>query len=231
MNQTYTYNYPHPAVTVDVVVFGYNSKKLEILLIQRNQAPFINEWALPGGFVLENESLENAVARELKEETNLSCMYLEQLYTFGEPNRDPRERVISVAYFGIITAERYIIEANTDARNATWFPFEELPKLAFDHQLIVNKAIVRLKAKLHYEPIGFELLPEKFPFSDLEHLYKSILGNNLDRRNFRSKMLKMKILIELDEKQSDVPHKRGHLYSFDIHKYNEFKNNGFQFQI
>lgn len=176
-------------LSVDAVVFGYEEGNISVLLIKRKYEPFKGEWAIPGGFVLNEESLEEAVERELHEETGIKINYLEQLYTFGKPNRDPRSRVVSVAYFGLVRPNAFKIFASTDAEQVRWFSINELPKLSFDHKEILKVAIERLQGKITYEPIGFELLDKKFPFSDLEKLYTTLLGRDIDRRNFRRKLL------------------------------------------
>lgn len=216
-------------LTVDAIVFGYSqSSGVSVLLIKRKIDPFKNKWALPGGFVLEGESLEAAVERELQEEAGISINYLEQLFTFGKPDRDPRQRVVSVAYFGLVKSANYGLHAASDAEEANWFNIYELPRLAFDHADIVKKAIARLQAKITYEPIGFELLDRKFLFSDLEQLYITLLGHEIDRRNFKRKIMSLGLVIELDEKAPAVSAGRpGKLYSFDRKKYNQLKVKGF----
>lgn len=228
----YTYDYPKPAVTVDCVVFGLDEDEiLKIMLIQRDIPPFEGEWALPGGFVRLDETLEQAAIRELREETGIDQIFLEQLYTFGEVHRDPRERVITVAYYALINLSEHTIKATTDARQAAWFAVHQIPKLAFDHQTIVEVAYTRLKGKVRYEPIGFELLPKKFTLSQIQRLYEIILGERLDKRNFRRKILKMNLLTELDEKQTGVSHRAAQLYQFDEHKYLQLKEKGLNFEI
>lgn len=229
---SYTYDYPKPAVTVDCVVFGLDAEHdLKIMLIQRGIEPFKGEWALPGGFVKIDESLETAALRELKEETGVDDIFLEQLYTFGQPGRDPRDRVITVAYFALINLSDHPIHAQTDAKDVAWFSLEELPKVAFDHGEIIATASQRLKGKLRYEPIGFELLPKKFTLTQLQKLYEQVLGTQLDKRNFRRKILKMDLLIKLDEMQTGVAHRAARLYSFDEAKYTELKQAGFNFEL
>src|SRR4051812_47868982 len=186
---SFTYRYPRPALTTDCVVFGFDDGELKVLLIQRDIEPFKGRWALPGGFVHMDESLEDAARRELQEEAGLSGIYLEQLYTFGDIHRDPRERVVSVAYYGLVALDRYTLKASTDARNAAWFCISELPSLPFDHEQILHTGIARVKAKVRYQPIGFELLPQKFTLSQLQHLYEAVLERELDKRNFRKKLL------------------------------------------
>ncbi|RQO73989.1 NUDIX hydrolase [Pedobacter sp. KBW06] len=216
-------------VSVDAIVFGYNQENgISVLLIKRKIEPFIGAWALPGGFVHNGESLEAAVERELQEEAGVEINYLEQLFTFGKPDRDPRTRIISVAYFGLVKSADFSLFASTDASEAAWFNIYDLPALAFDHQEIVAKAIARLRAKITYEPIGFELLDTRFVFSDLEQLYMKLLGHNIDRRNFKRKMMSLGLVIELDEKAPSIGAGRpGNLYSFDYEKYKQLKVNGF----
>lgn len=218
-------------VAVDAVVFGYQDRSLNILLIKRKVAPFKNNWALPGGLVLENESLEDAIVRELKEETNVTIDYLEQLYSFGEPTRDPRNRVISVTYFALVKPEHHSIKADTDATDVAWFDINKLPELAFDHDLIIKKAKERLQGKLTYEPIGFDLLNNKFLFSDLEKLYMTILQKQIDRRNFRKKILSFNILEELNERVSEGRGRPASLFKFNKKQYFKYKREGFLFDI
>ena len=166
---SFTYRYPRPALTVDCVVFGLDETALQVLLIQRSAPPFTGQWALPGGFVELDETLDAAARRELAEETGLSNLFLEQLYTFGEIHRDPRERTVSVAYYALIKLSDYRVQAASDARDAAWFPTSQLPPLAFDHAYILDVARERLRNKVRYQPIGFELLPNRFT---LRHLQK-----------------------------------------------------------
>ena len=230
---TYNYAYPRPALTVDCVVFGYDAKsrELKVLLIQRKNEPFQNHWALPGGFVDIDETLETAATRELKEETGAENIFLEQLYTFGSPKRDPRGRVISVAYYALISPDSIQTKAADDAKAVAWFDTKKLPALAFDHQEILNVGLERLKAKLRYQPIGFELLPHKFPFSALQKLYENILDTKLEKRNFRKKMLKMGILNELEEYEQNVSYRAGRLYAFDETKYKALLENNKDFKL
>ncbi len=218
-------------VSVDAVVFGYRNNTLNVLLIKRDIAPFKNSWALPGGLVLEDESLEEAVVRELREETNVTIDYLEQLYSFGKPKRDPRNRVISVAYVALVKPAHHTIKADTDANDVAWFELQQLPELAFDHHTILEKAKKRLQSKLTYEPIGFDLLETKFLFSDLEKLYMTILEKEIDRRNFRKKILSFKILDELDEKVSEGRGRPANLFKFNKKQYFKLKEEGFLFDI
>jgi 8-oxo-dGTP diphosphatase len=221
-------------VAVDAVVFGYSKNDgVSILLIQRKYEPFKNSWAIPGGFVLEDESLEEAVRRELVEETGVELNYLEQLYTFGDPGRDPRQRIVTIAYFGLVKAGQYQeLKASTDAENAKWFNIKKIPSLAFDHKQILSVAIERLRAKVRYQPIGFELLDKKFPFSDLEKLYTALLDRDINRRNFSKKILSFGFLEETGELSK--PEGKGRpskIYQFNQKRYRELLKNGFHFEI
>lgn len=227
----FSYEYPHPAVTVDCVVFGLDEEDLKVLLIQRDAEPFRGKWALPGGFVRIDESLEEAARRELQEETGLSRVYLEQLYTFGEVDRDPRERVISVAWYALVKLADQRVKAATDARDAAWFSAWDPPALAFDHEEILEMALQRLKGKVRYQPIGFELLPPKFTLSQLQRMYETLLERPLDKRNFRKKILSMGLLEELDEVEQDVAHRAARLYRFDRKAYQRMQKDGFNFEI
>lgn len=218
-------------LTVDAVVFGYEEGDISVLLIRRKYEPFKGQWALPGGFVLKDESLEDAVERELNEETGIKINYLEQLYSFGNLARDPRGRVVSIAYFGLVRPDTFKIIAATDAQEVSWFSTNSLPSLAFDHQDILKMAIERLKAKITYQPIGFELLDKKFPFSDLEKLYSTILGRSIDRRNFRKKFLGLNVLDELDEKVSKGSGRPANLFQFNQKRYFKLKKEGIFFEI
>lgn len=221
-------------VAVDAIVFGYSKADgVSVLLIQRKYEPFKGGWAIPGGFVLETESLEEAAERELEEETGIKVNYLEQLYTFGEPQRDPRQRIISVAYFGLVKAAQYQeLKASTDAENAKWFNIKRLPSLAFDHKHILTIAIERLRAKIRYQPIGFELLDKKFPFSDLEKLYTALLDREMNRRNFSKKILSFDFLEETGElSKSEGKGRPSKMYQFNQKRYKELLKEGFHFEI
>jgi 8-oxo-dGTP diphosphatase len=227
----FTYTHPRPALTVDCVVFGLDDGDLKVLLIERAFPPFEGRWALPGGFVNVDEDLEMAARRELEEETGVARVFLEQLYTFGGVDRDPRERVVRVAYYALVKLSDHRIKAATDARSAAWFAAADLPTLAFDHDQIVATALQRLKGKVRYQPIGFELLPPKFTLSQLQRLYEVVLETPLDKRNFRKKILGMELLEELDEIEQDVAHRAARLYRFDKSKYRELTRQGFNFEI
>jgi len=228
---SHTYEFARPALTVDIVVLALDEEDLQVMLIQRDLQPFEGQWALPGGFVRVEETLEEAARRELEEETGLKDIYLEQLYTFGEVDRDPRERVVTVAYYALVNLEGHDVHASTDARNAAWFSVNDLPELAFDHRKILDAAHERLRGKVRYQPIGFELLPEKFTLRQLQHLYEVILDRELDKRNFRKKALAMEIVKETKEIEKDVAHRAAKLYRFDKRKYDRLTKKGFNFEI
>src|SRR5438874_10341974 len=227
----HTYQYPRAALTVDCVVFGYDEGELKVLLIQRALEPFKGRWALPGGFVRVEETVDDAARRELAEETGLKNVFLEQLYTFGTVDRDPRERVVSVAYYALVKLSDHRAKAATDAANAEWFPISKAPKLAFDHADILATALVRLKGKVRYQPIGFELLPPKFTLSQLQHLYEAVLGVKLDKRNFRKKVLGFSLLVPLKEAFQAGRHRPAQLFRFDAEKYEKLKKRGFNFEL
>jgi 8-oxo-dGTP diphosphatase len=227
----HAYQFARPALTVDVVVFALDEHDLQVMLIERDLPPFAGAWALPGGFVRVDETLNEAAARELAEETGLRDIFLEQLYTFGEVDRDPRERVVTVAYYALVNLAGHDVKASTDARNAAWFSIKDLPKLAFDHKQILEAALGRLRGKVRYQPIGFELLPEKFTLRQLQHLYEIILDRPLDKRNFRKKVLGMGIIKETNEIETDVAHRAARLFCFDKKAYDRLTKRGFNFEI
>ena len=185
-------------VTVDIVLFTIRERRLDVLLIKRLAAPFVRAHALPGGFVLDDESVNAAAERELREEAGVSGVYLEQLYTFGEPERDPRGRIVTVAYYALVPPAQWLA-AGTDASDAAWFPADALPPLAFDHRAIVGYAQQRLRNKLDYTAVGFELLPKKFTLTDLQMVHEAILGKPLDKRNFRRKIAQRSLVEPLEE--------------------------------
>ncbi len=207
--------YDRPAVTVDVVIFTILEEKLKVLLIKRKGWPFEGMWAVPGGFVNMAESLEEAAYRELAEETGVSGaeVYLEQLYTFGKPDRDPRTRVITVAYFALVSADKLDPQAASDAEEVCWFSMYDLPPLAFDHADILDYALTRLRYKLEYSAVGFQLLPEKFTLRELQDTYEIVLGAKLDKGNFRSKLRKTNV-VEMVDGYRDTGGRPARLYRF-----------------
>ncbi len=224
---------PDIKIAVDAAVFSYSKMEgVSVLLIKRKYEPFKNSWALPGGFVLPTENLETAVMRELEEETGIKVNYLEQLYTFGDVERDPRQRVISVSYFALVKSAMYQqLNASTDAAEAKWFNFEKLPTLAFDHKTILKKAIERVRAKIKYEPIGFELLDKKFPFADLEKLYTVLLDRPIDRRNFTKKIMSLGLLEDTGELTTTGVGRPSKIYQFNKKRYTQLQKEGIYFEI
>ena len=214
--QRYTYDYPRPAVTVDVILFAFQHDTLTVLLVRRTNDPYTGKWALPGGFIGEQEDIYDAARRELKEETNVTDVYLEQLYTFGQPDRDPRARVITVAYFALLSADEAAQQqeqGGSDAGEARWWNIYELPDLAFDHQRILDYALQRLRWKLEWTALGFLLLPKEFTLSELQRVYETILHEPLDKRNFRRKILTADVLEETGNMRAG-DHRPAKLYRF-----------------
>jgi 8-oxo-dGTP diphosphatase len=215
-------------VTVDIVIFTVRERTLQVLLIRRGAPPFEGQYAIPGGFILEGESPEQAAKRELEEETGVRDVFLEQLYSFGDPARDPRGRIITVAYYALISSERNSLAAGSDASEARWFPMNELPALAFDHKNILDYALERLQNKLEYTTVGFQLLPEKFTQSELQSVYETILGRRLDKRNFRRKIALLGVLKPLREWQR-AGRKPARLYRFSSERFAKLKDKGILF--
>jgi 8-oxo-dGTP diphosphatase len=216
-------------VTVDVVIFALRDGELQVLLVQRGIAPFEGHWALPGGFVRDGESLEAAARRELEEETAVADVYLEQLYTFGDPDRDPRGRVVTVAYYALLTGEASPVAAGTDAGAAAWMPARKHPPLAFDHERILEYALRRLATKLEYTTVGFQLLPKKFTLGQLQRVYEAVLGRTLDKRNFRRKMGLLGVLKPLDEWVQDGPSRPAQLHRFSAKQFERLRDKGILF--
>ncbi|TDI48260.1 MAG: NUDIX hydrolase [Acidobacteria bacterium] len=215
-------------VAVDIVIFTLREGVLQVLLIRRGVPPFKGKWAFPGGFVEEAESLDAAALRELEEETGVSDVYLEQLYSFGDPKRDPRGRVLSISYFALLSSEREL-RSGTDAVDARWFPAYDAPRLAFDHRKILDYALVRLRYKLEWTTVGFELLPKKFTLTELQRVFEAVLGRKLDKRNFRRKILKLEILRALDERQRVGVQRPARLYKFSATEFEKLRGRGMIF--
>jgi 8-oxo-dGTP diphosphatase len=227
----YCYAYPRPAVTTDCVIFGFDGGGLKLLLTERQKEPFKNMWSLPGGFLSMNETAEECAKRTLLEKTGIKNVFIEQLYTFTDIERDPRERIISVSYFALVDTKQFHIIAGRNTVQAEWFGIAKLPKLAFDHKVIVNTALQRLKGKVTYQPIGFELLQEKFTLTQLQRIYEAILEKNIDKRNFRKKILATGLLKPLNEKERNVARKAAQLFSFDFKTYKDLSKKGIFFEI
>jgi len=225
----YRYKYPHPSVTTDCVIFAFDGTKLRVLLVQRGIEPYKGRWAMPGGFLRMDESAEKGALRELKEETGLRAAYIKQFHTFTEPRRDPRERVITIAYYALVKIQE--VKGADDAADARWFALDEVPSLAFDHDLILRTALNELRKQIHFEPVGFELLPEKFTIKELQNLYEAILDVHFDRRNFYNKMKRFEILVQQDEPQNPTKKKEPYLFEFNAKKYNELKQKGFRLEF
>ena len=227
--QMYCNRYPHPAVTTDCVIFGFDGERLQVLLIERGIEPFKGRWAFPGGFIKMDETAEEGALRELKEETGMENAFIQQFHTFSNPLRDPRERVITIAFYALVRIQE--VKGGDDAASARWFPLDEIPALAFDHDHMLRMATQRLRQEIHFHPIGFELLPEKFTLRELQSLYEAILGITFDRRNFAKKMLHLDILNELDETVWPTPKREAKLFSFNAGKYEELKRKGFRMEF
>jgi 8-oxo-dGTP diphosphatase len=215
-------------VTVDIVIFTLREGSLQVLLVKRGVPPFEGQYAIPGGFIREDESLEEAALRELHEETGLRNVFLEQLYTFGDPKRDPRGRVITVAYFALIASDKLSLVAGADAAEAQWFPASSVPPLAFDHKSILDYALERLRNKLEYTTVGFQLLAEKFTLGELQAVYEAILGRPLDKRNFRRKLALLGVLKPLREWRR-TGRKPARLFRFAAARFEKLKDKGILF--
>ena len=226
----YTYPYPHPAVTTDCVIFGYDLREgLSVLLIQRGVDPFKGQWAFPGGFLWMDEDADTCARRELLEETGFKAASFIQFGTFSEVNRDPRERVITIAYMALV--RKGDVQGGDDAADARWFPVTSVPPLAFDHDRILRIALERLKEQIHFHPVGFELLPEVFTLSQLQALYEAILGVRFDRRNFAAKMQKLELLQPTGDRPADAARRIPQTFRFNVQKYEELKRSGFRLEF
>ena len=226
----YTYKYPHPAVTTDCVIFGYDVKEgLSVLLVERGIEPYKGCWAFPGGFMNIDEDAETGARRELREETGLETAFIEQFGCFTEVNRDPRERVITIAFYALVRKAE--VQGGDDAAAARWFPIGDVPPLAFDHDRILRVALGKLREKIHFEPVGFELLPEVFTMPQLQSLYEAILEVRFDRRNFAGKMLKLGILEQAEERPAGTGSRIPVRYRFNADRYKEMKSKGFKLEF
>lgn len=226
---SYTYPYPRPSVTTDCVIFGYDGKDLKVLLIERGIPPFKGMWAFPGGYLQMDETALEGAKRELMEETGLETAYIEQFHTFSAVERDPRGRVITIAHLALVRISD--VKGGDDAARAQWFSLSDVPQLAFDHDMILREALKHLREKIHFEPIGFELLPEKFTMPQLQNLYESILDVRFDRRNFSNKMNHLGILEDTGDRPAGAPSRIPATYRFSKEKYDQFKSKGFRLEF
>lgn len=223
----YSYKYPHPSVTTDCVIFGFDGSRLKVLLVERGVEPFKGKWALPGGFLRMDESAEQGALRELQEETGLKTAYIKQFHTFTDPDRDPRERVITIAYYALVRLQDVV--AGDDAARAGWFSLDEVPSLAFDHDRILRTALQEIRRQIHFEPVGFELLPPEFTVKELQLLYEAILDVKFDRRNFYKKMQHLELLTQV--KTGAQERRQPFLFRFNAAKYSELKQKGFRLEF
>lgn len=219
------------AITIDCVIFGFDQGSLEVLLIQHGEGISKGKWGLPGGWINKKESIDDAAHRLLNELTALDHIYLEQLKAFGNPDRFPLRRVITIGYYALIKRENYNIQPGFTASDAKWYKINQIPDLIYDHSEILTYSLKQLRERVRQAPIGFNLLPEKFTLLQLMHLYEEILGIEMDKSNFRRKILHMKLLVALDEKQQDVSHRAAKLYKFDPEIYTKLTEKGFNFEF
>lgn len=218
-------------ISIDSVIFSFLNDQLRVLLVRHAEGPSSGKWGLPGGWVDEDEDLDDAATRLLHTHTGLTDVYLEQLKAFGAVKRFPGERVITISYFALVNADKADIHAGSTVYNVEWFPFNDVPELIYDHKTILDFGIERLQHIVRHEPIGFKLLPEEFTLLELQSLYETILQTSFDKPNFRRKLLKMKLLIDTNKKQKNVSHRAANLYKFDVEVYKRFKKKGFSFDL
>lgn len=219
------------AITIDCVIFGFDQGSLKVLLIEHAEGISKGKWGLPGGWIKETESIDQAANRLLSELTGLTEIYLEQLKAFGDPDRFPLGRVITIGYYALVKIEDYNIQAGFTASDAKWYTIDSIPNLIYDHQTILDYSLKRLRNRVKQAPIGFNLLPEKFTLLQLMQLYEEILGVEMDKSNFRRKFLRMKLLEGLDEREQDVSHRAAKLYRFDFDIYKKLTEKGFNFEF
>lgn len=218
-------------LSVDCVVFGYVADEIKVLLVQRDAEPYINSWALPGDLVPLNEDLAESAVSVLQKLTGLRNIFMEQFYAFGSVDRHPAGRVATVGYYSLVNSEDYHPVASSWVKETRWFSMKELPELAFDHDMILDKAFRTLKRRVKYRPVGFELLPTKFTLAELQELYETLLDFKFDKPNFRKKILSMDLLLQLDEVQENVSHRPAKLFQFDENRYKTLRKEGFAFDI
>lgn len=231
MKERFCYEYPRPAVTTDCVMFCFHESELKVLLIERASDPFRTKWAFPGGFIEMEETAENCALRELEEETGIRNVVVEQFRTFSKVDRDPRGRTISIAFYGLVRVQDINTKAGDDAAGTAWFPVSAMPPLAFDHDEVFKLALRTLHHKIRSFPVVFELLDEKFSLPQIQKIYESVLDIRLDRRNFRKKILRTGLLIDLNESASGEGHKGAKLYRLDGNKYRHYMENEGSFQV
>lgn len=219
------------ALSIDCVIFGFKNSSLSVLLVKHSVGIIKGQWALPGGWIKYNESLDKAAYRILTAQTSVKNIYLEQFYVFGDVNRFPLKRVITVCYYALVNIENFELHAGPSISEVVWFNVQEVPKMSFDHNKIFAKCYTQLKHKVQHEPIGFNLLPNKFTLLQLQELYEAILEKKLDKPNFRRKLMKMNLLITSSEKQKDVSHRAAQLYKFDKKVYDQLIEAGFSFAV
>lgn len=227
----YTYDHPRPALSSDCVVFGLNDTHLDVLLVERKKPPFAGRWALPGGFIDEGETLEHAARRELDEETGLKVRHLAQLGAFDDPRRDPRGRVISIAFMAVVPRAAQKPQPGSDARRVGWFRASSPPRLAFDHRRILSTALEQVHERARKEPLAFDLLPKKFTLTQLQRVIEALTDRQLDKRNFRKKVLALGVLDDLGELEQGVSHRAARLYRFNHQRYREMLRNGESFEL
>ncbi len=220
-NKVYTYKYPHPSVTVDCVIFGFNGVSLQVLLIERGSEPFKGCWAFPGGFLNMDESAAEGAMRELEEETGLTGAYMEQFHTYSAPHRDPRERVITIAHYALVRTSD--VRPGDDASRACWFPLDDVPPLAFDHACILKDALTRLRERIHFHPVAFRLMSKEFTMKELRTLYEAVFCVSFNSGSFGRKMLRTGLLVKV----APASGHKSSTYSFDAEKYDELRRNGF----
>ncbi len=219
------------SITIDCVIFGFQEGSLEVLLVKHAEGISKGKWGLPGGWIKRNEGIDDAAYRLLRELTGLDEIFLEQLKAFGDPDRFPLHRVITIGYYALVKRENYKLKAGFTASEVGWFKMKDIPNLIYDHDQILNFSLEHLRNRIRQAPIGFNLLPEKFTLLELMHLYEEILGVEMDKPNFRRKILKMKLLRDLNEKQTGVSHRAAKLYSFDEKIYHKLTERGFNFEF
>jgi 8-oxo-dGTP diphosphatase len=220
-------SYQNPSLAVDLVVFGYSRQNLSVLLLNRKEEPFKDRWTLPGAFLQMEERFKETCSRVLKTKLGMDDVYLEQLFSFDEPDRDPRGRAISVAHYALVNPARVAIAAGSMANDVSWFNINELPPLGFDHDIIFQQALQRLRSKITYFPVGFELLDDLFTMPELHELYECILDTTIDRRNFRRKILDSEYIINTGKKREGSQNRHPDLYKFN----KKLKKNSFQINI